>query len=205
MKEIYIIRHGETELNRLGIVQGSGIDSDLNERGFQQAAAFFRHYEHEGFDLVLSSKLRRTYQTIRAFVEEKGLLHESFAEINEISWGDNEGKVSTPETNEEYTNIVQNWANGNYEARFKGGESAAELAKRVRTFFEHLAKRKEKKILICTHGRTTRCIIALLKYNDLSSMEIVEHTNVGLYKLIYKDDKYSVEIENSKIHLLSIT
>ncbi len=30
-KELYIIRHGETELNRLGIVQGRGVNSDLND------------------------------------------------------------------------------------------------------------------------------------------------------------------------------
>ena len=41
MKEIYIIRHGETELNRLGIVQGRGVDSDLNDTGRAQAEAFY--------------------------------------------------------------------------------------------------------------------------------------------------------------------
>lgn len=41
VKDIYLIRHGETEYNRKGVVQGSGIDADLNELGQKQAAAFF--------------------------------------------------------------------------------------------------------------------------------------------------------------------
>jgi probable phosphoglycerate mutase len=38
-KIIYIIRHGETELNKLGIVQGRGVDSELNDKGRDQADA----------------------------------------------------------------------------------------------------------------------------------------------------------------------
>ena len=49
-KTIYLIRHGETEFNRMGIVQGSGIDSDLNETGILQARAFFETYRHITFN-----------------------------------------------------------------------------------------------------------------------------------------------------------
>jgi bisphosphoglycerate-dependent phosphoglycerate mutase len=40
IKDIYLIRHGETDYNRLGVVQGSGIDADLNDLGRRQAQAF---------------------------------------------------------------------------------------------------------------------------------------------------------------------
>ncbi|HYG15236.1 MAG TPA: histidine phosphatase family protein, partial [Bacteroidia bacterium] len=40
-KTIYLVRHGETEFNRMGIVQGSGVDSELNETGRKQADLFF--------------------------------------------------------------------------------------------------------------------------------------------------------------------
>ncbi len=44
-KTLYIVRHGETELNKHGIVQGRGINSDLNDTGRAQAAALFEHYK----------------------------------------------------------------------------------------------------------------------------------------------------------------
>ena len=57
-KEIYIIRHGETDLNRQGIVQGSGVDPSLNNTGRQQAESFFRMYHQHPFELVITSTLR---------------------------------------------------------------------------------------------------------------------------------------------------
>lgn len=49
LKNIFILRHGETENNRLAIVQGSGIDGTLNETGQQQAHAFFSEISTPAF------------------------------------------------------------------------------------------------------------------------------------------------------------
>jgi probable phosphoglycerate mutase len=57
-KTIYLIRHGETDFNRQGIVQGSGVDSDLNELGRAQAEAFFQSYQNVNFDKVYTSALK---------------------------------------------------------------------------------------------------------------------------------------------------
>lgn len=40
-KTLYIVRHGQTELNRLGVVQGRGMDTDLNDEGRTQASQFY--------------------------------------------------------------------------------------------------------------------------------------------------------------------
>ena len=48
-KTIYFIRHGQTELNRLNIVQGSGVDSELNDFGRHQARAFYDYYQDSEF------------------------------------------------------------------------------------------------------------------------------------------------------------
>ena len=65
---LYIIRHGETALNRQNIVQGSGVDSDLNNTGHRQAALFFNYYQNIRFDLVITSALKRTHQTVAPFL-----------------------------------------------------------------------------------------------------------------------------------------
>ena len=41
---MYIIRHGETEYNRMGIVQGSGVDTDINELGQQVPNALAKSF-----------------------------------------------------------------------------------------------------------------------------------------------------------------
>jgi len=68
-KIIYIVRHGETDFNRKGIVQGGGVDAPLNELGRQQAQAFYDIYKDVLFEIVLTSKLQRTHQTVQPFLE----------------------------------------------------------------------------------------------------------------------------------------
>jgi broad specificity phosphatase PhoE len=84
-KTIYLIRHGETDYNRRGVVQGSGVDSDLNEMGRAQAMAFFQAYQHVPFQKIYISGLKRTYQTVESFIE-LGMPYEKLTGLNEISW-----------------------------------------------------------------------------------------------------------------------
>jgi probable phosphoglycerate mutase len=84
-KNIYILRHGETENNRLAIVQGSGIDGTLNQKGEEQAKAFFQKYQEIPFELVVTSTLQRTHQTVKSFID-KGIPWVQLPEINEMKW-----------------------------------------------------------------------------------------------------------------------
>jgi len=104
-KTIYLIRHGETEFNRRGVVQGSGIDSDLNELGFLQARAFFDTYQDIEFDKIYTSKLRRTVQSVQEFINV-GIPYEQFEGLNEISWGEKEGKIPNYLEDENYLEII---------------------------------------------------------------------------------------------------
>ncbi|MFW5879460.1 MAG: histidine phosphatase family protein, partial [bacterium] len=60
LKTIYLIRHGQTDYNKKGIVQGSGIDASLNDLGRQQAEAFYDAYRNMPFDKIYISDLKRT-------------------------------------------------------------------------------------------------------------------------------------------------
>ena len=69
LKTLYIVRHGQTELNRLGIVQGRGRDTDLNEEGRKQAGQFFEAYKNVHFNKIYISLLKRTQQSIQQFID----------------------------------------------------------------------------------------------------------------------------------------
>lgn len=198
----YFVRHGQTEYNRLSIIQGSGVDTELNETGREQAQAFYKNYQDEGFDLVICSELQRTYQTILPFVEkELELLR--FQQINEINWGIHEGKKSSPRMIESYKKVVANWKEENYDVRVEGGESARELADRLREFLAMLNDRSEKRTLICTHGRTLRCLMCLINDEPLFEMEKYQHSNTGLF--LVKKTKSGLELmkNNDTTHLLN--
>lgn len=200
MQTIYVIRHGETDFNKEGIVQGSGVDSDLNEKGRRQGQAFFEKYQNIPFEVVCTSKLKRTHQTVQPFIE-KGVLWEEFADINEICWGVHEGKKGTAESKQQYKDIMEAWEAGDYDARLENAESARDLATRLMKFIEHLRTRTEKNILVCAHGRAIRCLITLMLDQPLKNMQRIAHSNTGLYKMALEDKKYTLLLANDTSHL----
>lgn len=65
-----LVRHGETEYNKAGLLQGQGIDSALSETGQQQAAAAGFHLRDVGFSHVFSSDMLRARQTAEKIMQQ---------------------------------------------------------------------------------------------------------------------------------------
>lgn len=199
-KHIYIIRHGQTDYNRLGIVQGQGVDTSLNDTGRMQALAFYEHYRQTPFEAVLTSALKRTHETVSPFLEQ-GLPWEQFPDLNEISWGRHEGQESTSKTHAQYKAVTNAWKAGDLEARLEDAESAAEMALRLSRFVEHLRQRPEQTLLVCSHGRAMRALMCLLQDEHLQYMDRYSHDNTGLYKAAYQNTRFHFLLQNDTAHL----
>ena len=205
-KTIYLIRHGETDYNRRGVVQGSGIDSDLNELGLAQARAFFEVYQHVPFDKVYTSELKRTHQTVADFINI-GIPHEIHSGLNEISWGIKEGKIPNSQEDELYKNIIASWQKGETHVPCEGGESPEDVAKRQKPFLDLILSRSEEElILVAMHGRAMRILLTQILNRPLHEMDEFEHSNVCLYKLnfSYKTNSFMIEAANDITHLLML-
>lgn len=199
-KHIYIIRHGQTDLNLKGIVQGSGVDSSLNDTGRAQAAAFYDKYKNIPFEVLITSGLKRTHETAKLFIDT-GLSWEQTIDINEICWGDQEGKKATPESHAEYKQLMIDWKNGDFDGRMPNGESAAEMAERMQRFKQHLLEREEEYILVVSHGRAMRCMMTVLLNKPLSNMDNYHHSNTGLYQFELMNGEFVLVKSNDKSHL----
>jgi phosphoserine phosphatase len=197
---IYIIRHGETDFNVRGVVQGRGVDTSLNERGNNQALAFFERYQSLPFEAVLTSTLQRTHQTVQKFID-LGIPWEQHADIDEMSWGTHEGQESNPVLRAEYEEMLRQWSEGNYDYSIGGGESLNELAERSRNFVRHLRTRSESLILVCSHGRAMRSLMAALKEVPLKDMERFHHSNTGLYRVQFDGRTFELDLVNDLSHL----
>ncbi|MNK03391.1 putative phosphoserine phosphatase 2 [compost metagenome] len=200
-KELYIIRHGETELNRLGIVQGRGVNADLNDTGIAQGAAFFNKYNSVKFDKIYTSSLVRTHQTVKDFID-LGLPWEQLDGLDELAWGEWEGKPNTEEAREAFRAVVREWQLGNYDAKFEGGESPNEVSVRMAKAITHIKNQSDENIvLICMHGRAMRLILCQLLNKPFSDMEEFPHSNTTLYRLQYDGDKFTLLDSNNISHL----
>ena len=200
-KKIYLIRHGQTDFNLKGIVQGSGVDSSLNAKGMAQARAFFDMYKNIAFDKIYTSTLKRTRESVMGFIE-LGIPTESLSGLNEISWGTKEGQPITPEEDQYYHWMLDQWRLGNTHERIEGGESPEDVMKRQAVALKHvLSQPNEEQILICMHGRAIRILLCqLLKY-PLKSMDMFEHENLCLYLLEQTGSHFTVRKYNDTQHL----
>ncbi|MEI6508832.1 MAG: histidine phosphatase family protein [Bacteroidota bacterium] len=203
-KQIFIIRHGETEYNRLNIIQGSSIDIDINEKGYLQAKSFYTTYKNISFDKVYTSVLKRTKQSVQQFIND-GIPHEQICELNEICWGDLEGKNQSEVEKEMFRNIVSKWKTGNINAKIPNGESPFEMQERQKKALSYILKNTtEKTILICMHGRAMKSFLCLLLDIPLTQMEQFQHSNLGLYLLNYRNNKFELLKQNNADHLVNL-
>jgi broad specificity phosphatase PhoE len=200
-KKIYLIRHGQTDYNLKGYVQGSGVDSDLNELGRKQAALFFEHYKDLPFKKVYTSVLKRSIQSVQGFIE-LGIPHEASEALNEINWGNTDGKTVAFSENTDYIDLIRRWQAGQVDFKPPGGESPLEVQNKQKKMIDIiLGKKEEDIILICMHGRAIRILLSTLLQKDLKNMDQFEHQNLGLYLLHYDEIGFSIEKRNNVQHL----
>lgn len=199
-KTLYIIRHGETDLNKQGIIQGRGMNTDLNEWGKKQAQAFYHHYQHIPFDLIFTSTLKRTHQTVNRFIQ-KDITWVQHEGLDELAWGIFEGKPSEI-TKPHFEELTAAWAKGELSRKFELGESPLEVQARQLTFLEEV-KRVDtaKNVLVCMHGRALRLLLCTISGLSLTQMDRFPHANVSLYKIYFDGKDFEIIDFNNRDHL----
>ena len=203
MPELYFIRHGQTDYNLKGIVQGGGIDSDLNATGERQARLFFELYQETPFDRVYCSGLKRTYQTIRLF-ETVGYEIERLDALNEMGWGVLEGAHASPEIRAEYARLNERWSAGDLAYRIPEGESPESAWARTVPGLEQIIEETGPggRALICTHGRLLRIILSQLLGYGMQHMGLFPHENTALNLLVRQSNgRWLAERMNDLSHL----
>ncbi len=195
-----MIRHGQTDYNLRGIVQGSGIDAPLNDTGKSQAEAFYNTYKTTAFDKIYTSTLQRAVQSVDGFVKDN-IPHEQLSGLNEINWGDREGIEITPQDDAYYQQVIAKWQAGDTSLVIEGGESPEMVLLRQQQALAHILKGEEDTLLICMHGRAIRILLCLMLNYPLRYMDEFEHTNLCLYKINYTGSTFSIDWHNDTRHL----
>jgi probable phosphoglycerate mutase len=199
-KKIYLVRHGQTDYNLRGIVQGSGIDAPLNGTGEDQALAFYESYKNVNFAKVYTSNLQRAIQSVSGFIGDE-ITHEQLSGLNEISWGDREGIEINPADDAYYQQVILKWQKGETSLKIEGGESPEMVMERQKESLAHILSGDEDTILICMHGRAIRIFLCLMLNYPLRFMDEFEHSNLCLYKINYSGNMFSIDWHNDTRHL----
>ena len=165
--KIYIIRHGETNSNREGRLQG-WMDDVLNDFGIELAELTGKALKGVHFDAAFSSPLSRARSTAEIILRESGnscpIIFDD--RIKEISMGDWEGKKFRPgecEVDEKQSIAFIN--NPLNVGKFPNGESVRDVMKRSQDFLNELSGKDYDNVLVSTHGCALRCMLNFL-YED---------------------------------------
>ena len=143
--EILLIRHGQTEWNVLGKVQGRA-DIELNENGMKQAEETEKVLENEAIDLIICSPLKRAKQTAEIINKNRNIPIIYDENIVEREFGEFEGMKKEEFDFKRYWSYKQDY-------QYEKAENIREFFERVYKFLNRLKKEySDKSILIVTHG-----------------------------------------------------
>lgn len=201
---LYLVRHGETEYNRRGIMQGGGIDSTLNSTGREQARALARRLASANIDALYASTLRRAAQTADILASGHEPLSRTYLrDLSEMDWGIFEGDAPSPTREASVDALKSAWRDGRYDRGPEGGESIRDVQARAERALRHiLAREAGRTALIVTHGRYLRVLLAtLLDDYGLEHMSELNHSNTCVNHVVVEEGRVRAKRLNCTAHL----
>lgn len=206
MKNILLIRHGQSEWNKLNLFTGFK-NIELSEQGIEEANKAGQNFKNLDikFNIVFTSELKRAQETAKIilqnldqwdFLNNEGKIISNI-NLNERDYGDLTG-LNKKETAEKFgEEQVHKWRRG-YSDQPPNGESLEDVVRRVTKYFEEVIKPaiqsdENGNILIAAHGNSLRALLIVMNIyqpNNINSVEL--STGVPIH-VILKDNKFSIK------------
>ena len=198
MTTLLLVRHGESEANRLGFFAGQ-IDVPLLEKGELQAH-LAGAYISENYKVgkVYSSDLKRAYKTGRIIADITGADLIADTRLREIDAGLWQGK-KFDELISCYGEGYSCWLNDIGNCKCEGGESVRQLGKRILQSLTEIAKAEcGQTVVIATHAtpiRAMQCALRGLSFDRMKNIPWVSNASVtellydnGVWRFIREDE-----------------
>jgi broad specificity phosphatase PhoE len=202
--KLYLLRHGQTSFSRDNAFCGAGLDPELTPEGLEMAHAFSVAYQSTSWNAVFASPLRRTVATAQPLCVTLGLKMELRKDLQEIHYGQWEGK-SVELVNREFHDDYIRWSADPAWNPPTGGEPAVAIASRALRVIEEVKQQfNSGNVLVVSHKATIRIILCSLLGIDVGrfryrlscpvgSVSIVEFTPEGPLLLALADRAHLTE------------
>lgn len=224
-RRIYLIRHGETDWNTLGKIQGGGYDIPLNDNGRLQAGKAAAELDGIPLNVIASSSLSRAKETadiLHARHTDDDSHHDANggvrivrvvdAGFNEMSFGEWEGFASRDDGVDE--SEIERFKDTSRRVKVDptypfpgGGESTRQVEQRsVKALYDILnstTTKEQRHIAIVSHGRTNKILIAAVGLGDVQRFKEVRQANVAI-NVMDVDEKtgmWTVHVMNFHDHV----
>jgi len=200
MKKLYLVRHGESEWNKLKKVQGQK-DILLTERGVEQAKLIGKRLKEEGIEKIYTSDLKRAYDTASIIGEILKIEVIPLKELREINFGIWEGLTSDI-INSEFSKEHELWLKKPEQLKIEGAESIIDLQLRAMKGVNKIINDNNiNNILIVSHSATLKTIILGLLNMDISHFKNITLNNVSLSIIEFRQYNRVLSLLNDTNHL----
>ena len=207
---ILLVRHGETEWNRIHRFQGRS-DQPLNKKGRAQALALAKRLQSETVTALYSSPLSRAAETARiigSFHDTAPLYFEQG--LIEMELGDFDG-MPAHKWAEDYPDFLKGWRRNPSQMRMPGGETLAEVQTRAMAALEEITRSYSSEqnligptLVIVSHNFVILSLLCRIMQLPLSQFRKVRQETAALNILFKEDGIYRAGEVNSRSHLLEV-
>lgn len=183
---LYLVRHGETDWNTKGIIQGHS-DIPLNEVGVMQAKKLAEKLRMVNFNTVFSSDLLRAKRTAEIVAMEKKLAVKTTTALRERYFGKYEGKHFSMLHQAEVKKLLSAYKKLAKKSHpdVDSVETDEQLVNRFIPFIREVAVGYSgKNVLIVTHGGIIRWFLIHLGFADVRTLPPGSIENTAYVKIV---------------------
>jgi broad specificity phosphatase PhoE len=200
MGKLYIVRHGETQWNAEGRVQGH-TDISMSDKGRQQAQTLARRLAMVHFNAAYSSDLSRCTETARIILGESPVPLHTTPRLREYNKGVFEG-LTVHEYGARYPDQFRASLVNDLDFAPTGGESMRQTSQRMAGFVEYLQEQHpEDTVLVVGHGGSLRSLLVGLLSLPLEANWKFVMGNCALSIVCTYPDNAVLHLYNDTSHL----
>jgi broad specificity phosphatase PhoE len=200
---IVVVRHGETEWNRVERFRGR-IDVPLNEKGQRQALAVARRLSHWPIAAVYSSPLKRALQTAQPLAEVCQTTVSALEGIVDVDYGVWAG-LSPEEAATRYPTMYRTWADHPHLVRFPQGESLEQVGDRALDALNEVsATHRGQTVALVSHVVVNRVLVLGAMGLGKASFWRIGQDNAAITILEAIGGQYRLQLLNDTCHLESM-
>lgn len=190
MCTVYLVRHGETDWNKKGIIQGKS-DIPLNHTGIKQAEKLAYKLKEIKFDKAYSSDLIRAKKTAEILILNRDLQLETNIALRERDFGKFEGGHFSFLENAKIHSVHKDRVS---KLKALGVETDESLQERVVNYINKISKvNLGKTILVVSHGGVMRWFLVNIGFIEVTSLPVGSIGNTSFIKLVSDGEKYMVK------------
>ena len=185
MKTLYIVRHGETDWNKMGKYQGI-TDVPLNENGLNQAKACGEALKDITFDRILSSDLSRALVTAETIRGNRTTPITVDKRLRELNFGDWEAMLFS-DIEARWPGLIDEMYLRPHLVKVPNGESFKDLQDRAWAGLEEFLHEndEEETLLVVCHGGTIRTLLCKLLDISISHCWNFSQGNTAINRIFY--------------------